>query len=97
MNGSLPSIAVVHLSISGLVNRILLILVVLILQMIASIILGIIRKKKHRKRNDVVALTAYMILGSLVLGDFAVWKATMTLAVYAAYMAASFILLWKGR
>ena len=153
--------SVVHLTISGLVNRILLILVVLILQMIASIILGIIRKKKHRKRNDVVALvwhaviafmfallevamwyfvpvltiakfiggvlvylvlaiyalkgylvqkkriwtfvillvalTAYMILGSLILGDFAVWKAIMTLAVYAAYMAASFILLWKGR
>jgi len=44
-----------------------------------------------------IALTAYMILGSLILGDFAVWKAIMTLAVYAAYMAASFILLWKGR
>ena len=151
--------SIVHLTISGLVNRILLVLVVLILQMIASIILGIIRKKKNRRRNIVVALvwhgviaflfallevamwyfvpvltiakfiggvlvylvlviyalkgylvgkkklgrfiiliaalTVYVILESLIIGDFAIWKAMMMLAVYAVYMAASFYMLWK--
>ena len=152
---------VVHLTISGLVNRLLLVIVVLLLQLIASIILAIIRKKKGRKRNAVVALVwhgvigalfailevamwyfapiltiakmipgtlvfivfcvyaikgckaesrrwkaywiliasmaAYVILESLLIGQFTVFKAILLLAVYAAFMAAAFLILWKGK
>ena len=152
---------VVHLTISGLVNRLLLIIVVLVLQMIASIILMIIRKKKGRKRNKVVALVwhgviaalfailevamwyfapvltiakmipgtlvfivllvyavkgcrteskkwkacwiiigalaAYMILESLLIGDFTVLKGILLLVVYAGFMAVIYKVLWQIR
>ena len=149
---------VVHMTISGLVNKILLILVLLIVQMIASIVLAIIRKKKQRKRNAVVALiwhwvimavfailelamwyfvpvltiakfipaalvyivfvvyackgyfaekkslkiflillgvmTAYLILESLLIGDFAIWKAVLKLIIYGAFMVMTYQGLW---
>ncbi len=152
---------VVHLTISGLVNRLLLIIVVLVLQMIASIILMIIRKKKGRKRNKAVALVwhgviaalfailevamwyfapvltiakmipgtlvfivllvyavkgcrteskkwkacwiiigalaAYMILESLLIGDFTVLKGILLLVVYAGFMAVIYKVLWQIR
>lgn len=150
---------VVHLTISGLVNRLLLIIVVLVLQMIASIILMIIRKKKGRKRNKAVALVwhgviaalfailevamwyfapvltiakmipgtlvfivllvyavkgcrtesnkwkacwiiigalaAYMILESLLIGDFTVLKGILLLVVYAGFLAVIYKVLWS--
>ena len=150
--------SVVHLTISGLVNRLLLIIVLLILQMIASIILTIIRIKKHRKRIKIVALVwhaviallfmllevamwyfvpiltiakmipgalvfivisvyalkgcrtesrkwkscwiiigslaAYVILESLLIGDFTVFKGILLLVIYGAFFAVSYRLLW---
>ncbi len=149
---------VVHLTISGLVNKILFILVLLVVQMIVSIVLTIIRKKKQRKRNAVVALvwhgviaavfailelamwyfvpvltiakfipaalvyivfvvyalkgylaekkslkaffillgvmTAYLILESLIIGDYALWKAIIKLIIYATFMIAAYQYLW---
>ncbi|MBR3401048.1 MAG: hypothetical protein IKG67_02285 [Parasporobacterium sp.] len=153
--------SVVHLTISGLVNRLLLVIVILLLQMIVSIVLAIIRKKRGRKRNAVVALVwhsitaaffavlevamwffvpiltiakmipgtlvfivfcvyaikgcrtesrrwkacwiliaamaAYVILESLLIGEFRLWKAILLLAIYAGFMAAAFLILWKGK
>jgi len=153
--------SVVHITISGLVNRLLLIIVILILQMIASIILTINRKKTGRKRNAVVALiwhsviaalfavlevamwyfvpiltiakmipgtltfivisiyaikgcrtvsrrwkacwiligalAAYVILESLLIGDFTLLKGIILLAVYAGFIAAAFLILWRRK
>ena len=65
--------SIVHLTISGLVNRLLLLIVILVLQMIASIILAVIRKKKGRKRNPVVSLVWHTLVGGL----FAVLEVSM--------------------
>ena len=153
--------SVVHLTISGLVNRLLLLIVILVVQGIVSLILTIIRKVKHKKRNRVVALVwhtviaalfailevamwyfvpvlpiikmitgilvfiviaiyawkgchtfskkwklfwlliaalaFYLILESMLIGDFTVVKAILLLVVYAAAIACAFILLWKDR
>lgn len=153
--------SVVHLTISGFVNRLLLIIVVLVLQGIASLILTIIRKKPGRKRNRAVALiwhsviaalfallevsmwyfvpiltiakmipgtlvfivisiyaikgcrtesrkwktcwiliaamAVYVILESLLIGDFTVLKGIVLLAVYAGFMAAAFGCLWHKK
>jgi len=65
---------VVHLTISGLVNRLLLIIVILLVQMIASIVLAIIRKKKGRKRNEVVALIWHGIIAFIfALLEVSMW------------------------
>lgn len=152
---------VMHLTISGLVNKLLLIIVVLLVSMIASIVLSVIRVKKHRRKNAavafvwhavmvlmfailelamwyfipiltlaklipaivvflviamyahkgyrrygmglvpclviVIALAIFQILGSMLLGDFAIWKCVLTLVVYALFMAVSYILLWGDR
>ena len=149
---------IVHLTISGLVNRLLLIIVILAISMIVSIILTIIRKKTGRKRNIIVALVwhsiiaalfaifevamwyfvpvltiakmipgtlvfvaisvyaikgtrtqskrwklcwiivgalaAYVILESLLIGDFTVLKGIVLLAIYALFVAAVFGFLW---
>ena len=66
--------SIVHLTISGLVNRLLLIIVILLLQMIASIILTIIRKKTGRKRNKIVALVWHAVIAALfALLEVAMW------------------------
>ena len=152
---------VIYLTISGLVNKILFILVLLLVQMIVSIILTIIRIKKHRKRHVRVALiwhcvtaavfailevamwyfvpiltlakfipgllvfivitvyihkgyrlykkslkacvillaalAVYEILESLLIGSFAVWKGILLMLVYAVFMAAAYIFLWKEK
>ena len=152
---------VIHLTITGLVNKILFILILLILSMIVSIILTIIRIKKHKKRHVRVALiwhcviaavfailevsmwyfvpiltlakfipgllvfivitvyihkgyrlykknlkacvallaalAAYVILESLLIGDFAIWKGIMLMLVYAFFLTAGYIFLWKEK
>ena len=149
---------VVHLTISGLVNKILFIFVLLIVQGIASLVLTIIRRKKQLKRNAVVALiwhcvivavfailelamwyfvpvltiakfipaalvyivfvvyaltgyrsgkkslkalliligtmTVYLILESLLVGDFATWKAVLKLVIYGSFMFFTYRYLW---
>ena len=66
--------SVAHLTISGLVNRLLLLGVILIAQMIASIILMIVRKKKHRKRNVPVTFVWHGIITFLfALLEVAMW------------------------
>ena len=151
---------VIHLTISGLVNRILIILAVMILQAVASLVLTIIRIVRHRKRKPVVALiwhcavasmfivlelslwyfvpvltlakfipailvylvlviyaikgyrtnrrnlkvffilvgalTAYLILESLLAGDFAIWKAILLTGAYVAFIVLAFKYLWAG-
>lgn len=150
--------SIMHLTISGLVNKILLILVFLLVQLIVYIILEIIRKKKNKKRNAIVAfiwhavnaavfailelamwyfvpiltiakfipgflvfiviavyglkgyletkknlkallifmaaLAVYEILDSMLIGDFATWKALMMLVIYALFMINAYIFLW---
>ena len=93
---------VVHLTLSGFVNRLLLVIVILVVQAIVSLILGVIRKKKGAKRNPSVALIWHgviMILFALL--EVALWYFVpivpllklipealvfLTLAIYA----------WKG-
>ena len=151
--------SVVHLTISGLVNKILFILLVLLVQMVVSIVLTIIRKKKNKKRNPIVAfvwhglivvvfsilevamwyfipiltlakmipgiivyiaivvyaikgckeesknwkmcwilllaLAVFMILESLLIGDFSVVKGIFLIVVYTLFLNAVFFLLWK--
>ena len=153
--------SVMHLTISGLVNKILLILVFLIVQGIVSLILTVIRKKKNRKRNVLVALiwhgviavvfailevamwyfvpiltlakfipgalvfivisvyavkgyleyrrnlkaciiliaalAAYVILESLLIGEFALWKGILLIAVYIVFMLACYQFLWNTK
>ena len=153
--------SVAHLTISGLVNRLLLLIVLLLVQMIASIVLMIIRRKKHRKRNATVAfiwhgiivflfvllevamwyfvpiltiakmipgalafiaiaiysmkgclegrgswktfwilvavLAAYVILESLLIGDFTVLKGILLIIAYMGFMTAGFVLLWHRK
>ena len=48
--------SIVHLTISGLINKLLFIIALLLVQAIVSIILAVIRKKKHHKRHAIVAL-----------------------------------------
>ena len=64
---------VVRMTVSGLVNKLMIIIVFLILQMIASIILAIIRVKKKRKRNITVAFIWHFVLAFL----FAVLEVAM--------------------
>jgi hypothetical protein len=153
--------SVMHLTISGLVNKLLLILVFLLLQLIVYIILEIIRKKKKEKRNPVVSLiwhsvnvyvfailelamwyfmpvltiarfipgilvfitlviyalkgylenkknlkaffviiavlAVYAILDSLFIGGFAIWKAVMKLVIYALFIAAIYVFIWRNQ
>ena len=66
--------SVVHLTITGFVNRLLLLVLVLVVQAIASLILSVIRKKKGTKRNAAVALVwhgAIMFLFALL--EVALW------------------------
>lgn len=53
--------SVMRLTISGFVNKILLILVVLIVELIVYLILEVIRKKKNRKRNAVAAFIWHLV------------------------------------
>ena len=53
---------VFHMTVSGLVNKLMIIIVFLIIQMIVSIILAIIRVKKKRKRNKVVAFIWHLVI-----------------------------------
>ncbi len=46
---------VVHLTISGLINRLLLLVLILLIMAITAIVMAIIRKKKHRPKNPVAA------------------------------------------
>ena len=64
---------VVRMTVSGLVNKLMIIIVFLILQMIASIILAIIRVKKKRKRNITVAFIWHFVIAFL----FAVLEVAM--------------------
>ena len=151
--------SMVHMTISGLVNRLLLILVILLAELIVSVVLRAVRKKKGRKRNVTAALAvhglnlalftvlelamwyfvpiltiakfipgllaflvlavyavkgyreysrdlkalliligapaAYLILESLLAGDFAVWKGILLAVVYAGFLLASHHFLWR--
>ncbi len=64
---------VVHLTISGLVNRLLLLAVILLAQLAASVVLFIRRKKKHLKRNIKVAFVWHLAIAFL----FAVLEVAM--------------------
>ncbi len=65
---------VVRMTVSGLVNKLMIILVFLILQMIASIILAIIRVKKKRKRNITVAFIWHFVIAFIfAILEVAMW------------------------
>lgn len=94
--------SVMHLTISGLVNKLLFILVFLLIQMIVSIILAIIRVKKKRKRNKVAAFIWHFIMAAIfAILEVAMWyfvpiltlgrfiPAVVVLLVIAVYA-------WKG-
>ena len=153
--------SVIHLTISGLVNKLLFILVLLLVSLIVSLVLMVIRRKKHTKRNHlvalvwhsvitavfailevamwyfvpvlplakmipgllaffvivtyaargcrtetkrwknfrlyVVALALYMVLESMLIGDFTVAKGILLWAVYALFIAAAYLYFWQGR
>ena len=150
---------VIHLTISGLVNKILFIIVLLIVQMMASIYLAHERKKEGSRRNPLAALIwhgaialvfailefamwyfvpiltiarfipgfltmitiiiyaykgyseysrdlktfivfsviliLYKIMDSLFMGEYALWKEILILLIYAGFMFAAYVLLWK--
>ena len=56
---------IVKLTISGFVNKLLIILIILIVQAIASIILAVIRKKKHIERNTVITCVWHAVIALL--------------------------------
>ena len=65
---------VVRMTVSGLVNKLMIIIVFLILQMIASIILAIIRVKKKRKRNMTVAFIWHFVIAFIfAILEVAMW------------------------
>ena len=65
---------IVTLTISGFVNKLLFILVFLLAQLIASAILGIIRKKKNKERNIcVTCLWHAVVAGVLAILELAMW------------------------
>ena len=65
---------VMHLTISGIVNKLLFIIVFLIVQGIVSLILTIIRKKKKRKRNKVVAFIWHFVIAAIfAILEVAMW------------------------
>ncbi len=65
---------VVHLTISGLVNKLLFIIIFLLVQMIVSIILAIRRVKEKRKRNPVVAFIWHFIIAFVfAILEVAMW------------------------
>ena len=66
--------SVMHLTISGLVNKILFILVLLLIGGIVAIVLAVIRKKKHRKRNTLVALIWHCVIAAVfTVFELAMW------------------------
>ena len=65
---------VVRMTVSGLVNKLMIIIVFLIVQMIASIILAIIRVKKKRKRNMTVAFIWHFVIAFIfAILEVAMW------------------------
>lgn len=65
---------VMHMTISGLVNKLLFIIVFLIVQGIVSLILMIRRKKKHLKRNKAVAFIWHFVIAFLfAILEVAMW------------------------
>lgn len=65
---------VFHMTVSGLVNKLMIIIVFLIIQMIVSIILAIIRVKKKRKRNRTVAfIWHFIIMFIFAILEVAMW------------------------
>lgn len=65
---------VVHLTLNGLINRLLLLILILIVQWIVSLILAAIRKKKGRKRNPKVALVWHgLIVFLFALLEIVLW------------------------
>ncbi len=65
---------VVRMTVSGLVNKLMIIIAFLILQMIASIILAIIRVKKKRKRNMTVAFIWHFVIAFIfAILEVAMW------------------------
>ena len=66
--------SVLHLTISGLVNKILFIAVLLLAQMILSIVLSVIRRKTHRKKNVVVAFIWHSVIAAVfAILELALW------------------------
>lgn len=71
---NLENNSVVHLTISGLVNRLLFLLVILFCQMIASIILAVRRKKKRLQRNTAAATIWHAVMALLFLAfELSMW------------------------
>ena len=66
--------SVVHLTIAGFLNKLLFVLALLLLQGLVSLVLTIIRKKKHRQRNDVVALVWHLVIALVfAILEMAMW------------------------
>ena len=66
--------SVVHLTLNGFVNRVLLLLVILLVQALASLVLMIVRKKKNRKRNAAVAFIWHgLVMFLFALLEVALW------------------------
>ena len=94
--------SVVHLTISGLVNKLLLIIVFLLVQAIVSIICTIVRRKKQRKRNTSVALIWHSVNAAVfAILELAMWYFVPILTV-AKFIPAILVFLviviyaWKG-
>lgn len=89
----LESNKVMHLTISGLVNKLLFIIVFLLAQLIASIILAIIRVKKKRKRNRAVAFIWHFIIAAVfAVLEVAMWYFIPILTI-ARFIPAVLVLL----
>ena len=149
----------IHMTISGLVNKLLFILLILLAEMIVSIVLAIIRKRKNKKRNAtaafvwhgvnvlvfailevamwyfipillpakvipailvfitivvyagkgyreesgkgkifrilIPALAAFILLETLLIGDYTLVKGILLIVIYLLFMNAAYFLLWK--
>ena len=66
--------SVIHLTISGLVNKLLFILVLLLVSLLVSLVLMVIRRKKHTKRNHTVALVWHSVITAVfAILEVAMW------------------------
>ena len=65
---------VMYLTVSGFIDKILIILLLLFVQMIASGALALIRKKRHKKRSRVIALIWHgTVAAAFALTEMAMW------------------------
>ena len=94
--------SILHLTISGLVNKLLLVIVYFIVQGIASLICGNNRKKKEQKRNAIVALVWHSInVAILAVLEMAMWYFVPILTI-AKFIPAVLVFIvivfyaWKG-